>query len=398
MRKKIVIPGWIWGVVVGCLLALGQFERFVLPGGIGMYLHEVLLILLVIWGVAQRSVLEAVSKRMVSSSLNIKLFKAFLAFAGVGYVIHFFQTGFQFTPFLYLGRILLYFAGLFVVSVQVEKDKWSKSFLQAAMVTFASLLVYFGWLQYFLIPDTRWLFFLGWDDHYYRFLSSMLDPNFTGILLILFYCWVQSWKNVQLKIILSVVLAVSVLFTYSRSSYVALAVAMLLDILFSIKDRKWQHSLLVGVLILAAVSAIPFLPRPGGEGVKLERTSTIVGRQDRIISTLKSFNGVEWVVGKGLYVADDSTSDQTYQVDNHGTQADNWVLFLLSGTGIVGIVLLGILSGEIFFHAVSVNKYWSTAAVALLVHSLFVASMLFPFVLLFMGGWWVLVSSKKATR
>ncbi|MFZ2202248.1 MAG: hypothetical protein WAV56_02515, partial [Microgenomates group bacterium] len=51
------------------------------------------------------------------------------------------------------------------------------------LVLAAAILLIIGSLQYFLLPDVRFLAYLGFDDHYYRLIGSFLDPNFTGLVL-----------------------------------------------------------------------------------------------------------------------------------------------------------------------------------------------------------------------
>ncbi|MBI4991232.1 hypothetical protein HZB96_04020 [Candidatus Gottesmanbacteria bacterium] len=47
------------------------------------------------------------------------------------------------------------------------------------LLTFAGvILAVIGWLGYFLYPDLRNLYYLGWDPHYKRIFSSFFDPNY----------------------------------------------------------------------------------------------------------------------------------------------------------------------------------------------------------------------------
>ena len=41
--------------------------------------------------------------------------------------------------------------------------------------------------NYFIFPDVRSLAVDQWDPHYYRLVGSLLDPGFTGIILVLFF-------------------------------------------------------------------------------------------------------------------------------------------------------------------------------------------------------------------
>ena len=87
-----------------------------------------------------------------------------------------------------------------------------------------------GLMQFFLYPDLRNLMYLGWDPHYYRLFSTLLDPNFVGIILVLtLILGCGLWKKKQKNFFLMIgqlIGFVSLLLTYSRSSYVSFAMAV----------------------------------------------------------------------------------------------------------------------------------------------------------------------------
>ncbi|MDZ7586275.1 MAG: hypothetical protein U0946_00850, partial [Patescibacteria group bacterium] len=45
------------------------------------------------------------------------------------------------------------------------------------------IFVILAWAQYLFLPDTRFLLKFGWDEHYYRMIGTVLDPNYLGIML-----------------------------------------------------------------------------------------------------------------------------------------------------------------------------------------------------------------------
>ena len=82
---------------------------------------------------------------------------------------------------LYLMRLVLY-TGLYVV---VAKGKESTNIWLKRLWVSIDLMGSIGFIQYFFYPDLRNLYYLGWDPHYYRIVSTILDPNFCGILFAL---------------------------------------------------------------------------------------------------------------------------------------------------------------------------------------------------------------------
>ena len=80
---------------------------------------------------------------------------------------------------------------------------------------------------------------LGWDDHYYRLISVLFDPNFTGLILVLgliliYFNRPRSWWLYAIHLL-------ALLLTYSRSSYLALLVA---GLYLAIVNKKLKFFLL----------------------------------------------------------------------------------------------------------------------------------------------------------
>lgn len=274
-----------------------------------------------------------------------------------------------------------------------------KTSIWLGLLSFFALIVYFGLLQFIFVPDTRFLFFLGWDDHYARLLSTLFDPGFTGLICCLGGLIALDWlisqdhtqEHWQLKSSSLVVLisgcALACLLTYSRATFLTfVSCCGLLSLWF------WQKNLRLSLCSLAVaivfISAIFSLPRPGGEGVKLERTSTITSRTSAataVLATLRSPS--DWLVGHGLFQPVSEAASLYSETTSHGKQPDNWVILLLSGVGVVGsgliFVSLWMLGRRIFFS----RKLIGVGVLAIAIHGLFNASLTYPFVLLVMGTW-----------
>src|SRR5258708_36528350 len=129
--------------------------------------------------------------------------------------LSFFKLPQIFVGILYLVRLVAYF------SLTQIKFK-NKKFIFNSLIIVGVFIAIFGWIQYFFFPDLRALKMLGWDDHYFRLVSTYLDPAFTGILLVLAEILVIA-KTIQKKsrFIFSVnlFLIITILFIYSREIY-----------------------------------------------------------------------------------------------------------------------------------------------------------------------------------
>jgi len=231
----------------------------------------------------------------------------------------------------YLLRFISYTAFYFAFRIEGVK-KYYRYLVFPAM-----LFLTIGFLQYFLLPDTRFLTYLGFDDHYFRLIGSLLDPNFTGLVLVIFTLLAP--KLFFLLPLLALAL------TFSRASFLALAVSLLYLCVV-----KKQFKLLFLIVILGAL--LYFVPKPFGEGVNLLRTFSIVSRFENQKQALAIF-AQNPILGVGF-----------------GSQKiDNSFIFVLATTGLAGFLTF----------LAFLKKAWRQTAdplaqaafLAILVHSLF---------------------------
>lgn len=163
--------------------------------------------------------------------------------------------------------------------------------------------------------------------------------------------------------------------------------------------KSWN--ILVKIFLLLSVTLI-ILPRaPGGEGVKLERTSSIQARIINWQNSLKIFLDHP-LIGVGFntyrYAQKDYGFLETlvWQKSHAGAGADSSLLFVAATTGIIGLV----------FYLRYIGVWWKLSAIrpvlrlslaALLAHSFFLNSLFYPF-LLFWLSLILSLSSKTAVK
>ncbi len=97
-----------------------------------------------------------------------------------------------------------------------------------------------GLIQFFMYPDLRNLMYLGWDPHYYRLFSTLLDPNYMGLLLVftlLMGFGIFTKKHSVWIIAGQLVTFVALLLTYSRSSFLALGAAI---VVWTLIRKNWK--------------------------------------------------------------------------------------------------------------------------------------------------------------
>jgi len=157
--------------------SLGQLQRFQLSGNIAFYLHDILISIFVIGFLWQQ-------KKSIFKSKNIwrdnKLEISFLIWIFLGMIIGLIESRVGIKSFLYLFRLIDY--GIFVFALTQLKIKYPP---YLGFIFAGSLISIWGLWQYFVMPDVRFLNIFGWDNHYYRLISTLFDPAFTGIVLVI---------------------------------------------------------------------------------------------------------------------------------------------------------------------------------------------------------------------
>jgi len=246
--------------------------------------------------------------------------------------------------FLYLLRFVSYAGIYFVVSGFSMRFKQK---IMMLMIISGSLVVLGGFIQYFLYPDLRNLYYLGWDEHLYRLFSSFLDPNFAAsiislflILLIslLFLGFDKRYKTRMFLILLSALAFIALFLTYSRSGYLMFLTGV--TVLFLILGRKKY----IAILLVIFVVGLMLLPKGlGGEGVKLLRTASIISRSEYLDNAITIFKDNP-ILGVGFNTYRYAQKNYGFidefslQTSHAGAGTDNSFIFVLATTGVIGLV------------------------------------------------------------
>ncbi len=380
---------------IGVLLSIGlwvfgQFERIELDQGRALYGHDfVLFVLVTITAWKWRDALL----KSFSTTIGV-LWISSVSWIVLNISIHFGSdpTG-ALTGTLYLGRLCVLTGFAWALSMLIKTHRLSLHYFSRTIFAAFFAVSVLGFVQYFLFPDTRSLVLMGWDDHYFRLISTLFDPGFTGIILAiaaLLHLRTALYKKISNVEICFIVLHVmGLLLTYSRASYLAFATGIFL--LFFI-FRQWKILFVLPVF----VSLLLFLPRPGGEGVKLERTASVVARIESNAVALQSKSGFSWLIGNGWYAKKVEQPTQVkdgIQVPNHSSAPENSVLFVYSSLGLIGVVLIGLLIGAMILR-VGLTSEFAIVISMVLVHSLFSNTLFHPFILILLA--WIMARSVHA--
>lgn len=302
---------------------------------------------------------------------------------------------------LYLVRWLFFAALYWAAATSVIPTKSLLRALYAGGVAVALLgLVQFAWY-----PNLRNLYYLGWDPHFQRLFSTLLDPNFTGILLVLALAvgmslW-QEFKNKRAVLIVGqTLLFASLLLTYSRSSYLALVAAGVVVAMFSVRLRK-----ALGILALLFFMFLILLPKTG-EGQNLLREASMKARMENLKEGFALFSGSP-IVGYGFNTLRYLTQAQSLEgIRTAGDESipsrsaagfDMSIVSIAATTGVIGVALylwllirMAILGRK--------HVYFLAALAAVIVHSVFVNTLFYPWVMAFVWIWTGVVEREASTR
>ena len=367
-------------LVLAGLMGLGQLQKIQLNDVSALYYHDfvIVAVVIVLLPFLKKTSKWAIKKKWVQWFIR---FVAIVAISlSVAFIIHPFQT--WIVGLLYFGRLVLY--SLFCLSLisLVRERLVQRSEILGMTLASTTLIAAAGLLQYVVIPDVRGLRFTGWDDHYFRVVSTLLDPSFTGIILLIGFLislqYLMKKKSTHI-VLIAIVHFAALLLTYSRASFIALGAALIFLALQYISLRK-------GVFYISCLGVIGIflLPRPASEGARLERLSSVRARVVNTVHGIQKLSPTTLLIGNGWYLTNaDRQSNNTISFISHSSSPDNSFLHVLQSTGIGGLTVLGIFGFALFRSSRSLSL--RTTLVAISVASWMNQVLFYPWILLILS-------------
>lgn len=310
---------------------------------------------------------------------------------------------------LYLARWLVYL-GIYLVMVNVVREddvmrvwrtlEWMMLVFAAFGIVQAIFIPHFAQVVY---PDSR--VFLDWDEQGHRLVSTVLEPNIAGmmIVLVLLVQLAQLAGSQRVKLWKPVLLVAALGATVSRSSFLALFVGMVLILLVRGVSRR-----LVRLAITAGVVALPALPTLFQYAQSLNKFKIDESALSRVGSWLRALRvfSDNPIIGVGFntygYVQERYGYERLGLFSN---SSDGGLLFIAVLTGVVGVSLYLLMLGAVVRRC---RRLWrdhqvapehralatgvAAGTVAVCVHSVFVNSLLTTFVMELLWILWALVS------
>lgn len=288
--------------------------------------------------------------------------------------------------FLYVLFVWLTFSGAF--------GDLQKNLMKAFLFTGISFAI-LGLLQFIFFPDLRFLSIAGWDPHYFRTVSTFLDPNFAGaflVLTLLLLMPLRGAQTTQRTLFLFALVYLTLLTTFSRSSYL-----MFLLSGFTLSFFKKSKTLFFGTIILFIILLAGFqiytnlVSKPHN----IDRAQSASFRLNTWQQGLTLFQKSPILgIGFNAYrygVKEYNLGDKQF-LESHGSSSnDSSLLFVLSTTGVLGLLTYLYFLWTIFKSSDGKNFILIAGLTGLLIHSFFANSLFYPPIL----AWILLISVGK---
>lgn len=400
------------------LLVVGQLGRFpVATAGskeAPLLLNDLLVVGIVVAG-------ASVALRRRSLDLDAVSILALL-FAGVGGVsallaiprigLSPFEAAFSLA---YLGRWLAYFALYMIVLNAVDESRiegiWRT--LEGAVLVFAA----FGIVQSIFLPNFAQIvypeaeLYTQWDPQGHRVVSTFLDPNFAGALLMLVLA-VQAGRmafGVRVALWKPALLLLAAALTVSRST--ALAVVAVAGVIFAVRGNARRVLRLGAGAVVLGIFALPYVGWLAVTYNKLNPADpSLLARFVAWGRALEVFADFP-VIGVGFNTYGFAQEhiygfSELYQAS---FGLDGGLLFIAVMTGTVGVIVY---AAMLAVQLLRCRRGWlgdrppavrglalgtAAATIGLLVHSLFTNSMLYPFLMEVVWVLWGLVAVSLRT-
>ncbi|MFO0704038.1 MAG: hypothetical protein U0525_04925 [Patescibacteria group bacterium] len=278
------------------MLLFGQFGRATFNGGFNIYYLEVVIavhtgiIFLVNYSSSGKKYLHEIYTK--SNQLANRIFLLWLVFVTIVVLmgVHDSTLRDDFRAISYILRILNFYLFTFLVVSKLANIK-----LDGAMKVLSYALPITALLQYIFIPDLRFLVSFGWDPHMYRAVGTIFDPPIMGSLLGSLFVYksikiikyrsgsnninlTAKLRNIVFSNIDLMLLYLSIIFLYSRSTYLAVFIA---STYLLIINKKYLFVFCFIILFIFSIYLAP-LTIPSYkqlESAKIERISTVTTRK-----------------------------------------------------------------------------------------------------------------------
>lgn len=255
-----------------------------------------------------------------------------------------------------------------------------------------------GILQFLTFPDLSFLSILGWDPHFFRTVSTFLDPNFAGAYFVLTLLLLTSLREVtqaneRVVIGFWIILYLALLTTFSRSSYGMFLISFLTLSYFL---KSWKVAIVSIILFLGLLIGFQIYSQAVAKPRGVSREQSASFRINTWQQGLTLFQNHP-ILGVGFNTYRFALKQYNLAPENiiesrGGSTNDSSLLFVASTTGILGLISYMAFLITIFIRGLHTDKLLSSAILGLLAHSTFANSLFYPHILV----WIILLASSNS--
>ncbi len=359
--------------------SLGEIAKIQLGGGVGIGLFDISVVLL------SAFYLRKIWRKKFVLKLPIFLFIA-TTLLSLGVNFQNYEINQILIGSLYVVRWVAY-TGIYFSAVNLSEK--GKKYTSNFMMFSGIFAVIAGYLQLIFYPSLKNFTYLGWDEHMYRMFSTFLDPNFAGVIFVLFFIFFYIKREQLLpdkKIVHVLILVLTfgaIILTYSRGAILMLFFSSLI---YSILKRNWKVTIVaIGTL---AIVFIILSPRFYIENTNLFRTFSSKERIKTMEQGISIFQKNPLGIGFNMlrYTREKMfPEDEKVSISHSGAGIDNSLILILATTGIPGFIIYLFLLYKMFklgFSRLSKGNMGLVLIISLtglLINSLFINSLLYSF-------------------
>jgi len=241
------------------------------------------------------------------------------------------------------------------------------------------ILAALGLLQFVFLPDLSFLTLAGWDPHYYRTVSTFLDPNFAGAYFVLTLLLLLPYSPRWLRLLGVTLVYVALLTTFSRSGYLMFLISCLSYSLLKKSKSLFFKTIIAFVILLVGFQIYTqLISKP--RHIDREKSASFrlnTWQQGWAMFQKSPFLGV----GYNAYrygLKEYHLGDEQFIQSHGGSSNDSSLLFVLSTTGIIGFF------SYLFFLFSIIKSGWKSnfiivsGLIGLIIHSFFANSLFYP--------------------
>ncbi len=368
-----------WILVIA--ICFGQLFKLSPNGRAGATILDVVSLGMIAYGLIQ------IKFRLVRPTLTIKTALGFLCIGLIPIIVNVLNLS------LNESLISIFYPTRFFIFVLLAWIIQSGG-LKEIRTNFADIIVLSGFalavmglMQLAFFPNLLFLLPDGWDPHYFRTVSTLLDPNFLGGYLVIALLVALNMKRLNIFVIGMIYLAF--ITTFSRSAAINMAVSFTVFALLIKSKKFFLLTLLFCVGFFLSFRLYGFLISAPHNIDRAQSAKYRIGSWQQGLKVFQSYP--IFGVGFNSYqfaIRDMKLADEQFTQSRGATTNDSSLLYVAATTGLVGLGIYWYFLYSLFETSFNLNKIYFAALVGLLAQSFFSNTLFYPFFLLWIFlGW-----------